>query len=636
MAIVMALTAAGCERASTETATDTTVAGWEHWGGDEGGSHFSLNQQITPENVRNLRVAWTYNTGDLTPPDVRESTAFQATPILADGTLYLCSPRNRVIALDPETGEERWVYDARPQAEGASIYACRGVAYHHDEQADSDRPCARSIFMGTNDGRLLALDARTGARCADFGVDGEIDLTQGVGPVEVPGQYGVSSAPVVVGDRVVTGSKILDFYSTDMPGGVVRAFNTRTGALEWAWTAAPPGTPEPADGAYPRSTPNVWAPMSVDSERGLVFLPTGNPQVDFYSEGRDGLDHYGSSVVALDAGSGSVVWSRRLVHHDVWDYDTPAQPLLFDYEGPDGPVPALAQATKMGHVFVLNRETGEPIFPIEERPVPTDGVNPHLLSPTQPFPVLPQPLRATDRITEDDIWGFTWIDRGACLERFRAMRHDGLFTPIGEDEILMYPFTAGGSNWGGLSWDPHRRLLIANTTNVAGVAQLIPRENAEATPGRRPSLQGTPYTLRTSPFLSPWGAPCIRPPWGKLAALDMSTGEKAWEVPLGTTRGQAPWPLWFRMGVPNQGGTLTTASGLIFVGATTDRYFRAFSTETGEELWKTRLPAGGQAAPMTYRLSENGRQFVVIAAGGHRFLRMSEGDTLVAFALPQP
>lgn len=626
-AVALVLALSGCSDASP-ISMDAVVAGWGFWGGDEGGSRFSLNQQITPENVRRLKVAWTYNTGDLTPPGTRGSTGFQTTPILAEDTLYLCSPRNRAIALDPETGRERWVYDARPDADGTNIYACRGVAHYRDSRAETAAPCASRIFMGTNDARLIALDARTGRKCADFGVDGEVDLTVGVGRINEPGQYGMSSPPVIVGDRVITGSKVFDTHSTDMPGGVVRAFNARTGALEWAWTAAPPGTPPSDD--YPRSTPNTWAPIATDTERGLVFLPTGNPQVDFYSGGDGGLNYYGSSVVALKADTGDVAWHYQLVHNDVWDYDTPAQPLLFDFNGPNGVVPALAQATKMGHIFILNRETGEPIFPVDETPVPLGGFAPEKLSATQPIPRLPVPIRSIDRITEDDIWGFTFIDRNACLKQFRGMRHDGLFTPLGEEPTLIYPFTAGGSNWGGVSWDPQRQLLIANTTNVAGVAQLIPQASGSEQ-GR--VLDGTPYRLRTSPFLSPWGAPCVRPPWGKLTAIDMTTGQKRWEVPLGTTRDQAPWPLWFKMGVPNQGGSLTTASGLTFIAATTDRYIRAFSTDTGKELWKSRLPAGGQANPMTYRLSATGKQYVVIAAGGHRFLRMPEGDAVVAYAL---
>lgn len=624
-ALMLALAACTDDR---PLATDNVVAGWGYWGGDEGGSRFSQNRQITPDNVRGLKVAWTYNTGDLTPAGERAATGFQTTPILAENTLYLCSPRNRAIALDPETGEERWVYDAKPNADGTNIHACRGVTYYRDEQAPAETPCASRIFMGTNDARLIAMDARTGRKCTDFGVAGEVDLTAGVGKINAPGQYGMSSPPVIVGDRVVTGSKVFDTHSTDMPGGVVRAFNARTGALEWAWTAAPPGTP--ASEEYPRSTPNTWAPIAVDSQRGLVFLPTGNPQVDFYSGGDGNLNHYGSSVVALKADTGEVAWNFQLVHNDIWDYDTPAQPLLFDFNGPDGVVPALAQATKMGHVFILNRETGLPLFPVDETPVPTGGFAPDKLSPTQPIPRLPVAIRSIDRITEDDIWGFTFIDRNACLKQFRTMRHDGLFTPLGEQPTLIYPFTAGGSNWGGISWDPQRQLIIANTTNVAGVAQLIPQSSG-STQGR--VLDGTPYRLRTNAFLSPWGAPCVRPPWGKLTAIDMTNGQKRWEVPLGTTRDQAPWPLWMKLGVPNQGGSLTTASGLTFIAATTDRYLRAFSTEDGKELWKGRLPSGGQANPMTYRLSATGKQYVVIAAGGHRFLKMPEGDTVVAYAL---
>lgn len=623
--------------ASCGQAVDTTggpVAGWARWGGDEAGTRHSINTQITPQNVRNLKVAWTYRTGDIWPKGLKGQPTFEATPIIARGTMYLCSARNRIIALDPASGQQKWMYDAKPDTTGATVIICRGVSYWEDKQAPSlDAPCATRIFSGTIDGRLIALDARTGRKCEGFGQGGEIALKGGLGKVDLPGLYGVSSAPTIVDDMVITGSKIIDFRNSDMPGGVVRAFDARTGATIWAWTGAPPEAELPKEG-YPRSTPNVWAPMSVDARRRLIFLPTGNPQIDFYAGARGDLDHYGSSVVALNVDTGKIVWNYQLVHKDIWDYDTPAQPLLFDFKTADGStVPALAQATKMGYIFVLNRETGKPIFPVQESPVPGGGVRPDLLSPTQPIPRLPEHLRTIDKLSEDDMFGFTPIDKAACVKRFCELRNDGIFTPIGTKPVLIYPVTVGGSNWGGLSYDPQRNLLLANSTSVAGAVSLVPRTEKPGDPGK-PSMLGTPYTMKFENFLSPWGAPCNKPPWGKLTALDMATGKKKWEVPLGTTRDEAPWPIWLRIGVPNQGGTMNTASGLTFVGATSDNFVRAFETQTGRELWKARLPAGGQAIPMTYRLGENGKQYVVIAAGGHGALGTKPGDYLVAYTLP--
>ncbi|WP_336964153.1 pyrroloquinoline quinone-dependent dehydrogenase [Sphingobium aquiterrae] len=665
-----ALAVTGCGQNDAVDLHGGPVAGWPIWGGDEKGTHFSANEQITPANVAHLKVAWTYRTGDIFDEGMKVRPAMEATPILANNALYLCSPRNRVIALDPQTGKQKWMYDAKPDTNGSTVVNCRGVAYWQDSQAgSSDASCAKRIFAGTIDGRLLALDADSGRRCTGFGKDGAVSLKGDLGPIELPGQYGVSSAPTVVGDRVIVGSKIIDFRHSDMPSGVVRAFNTRTGAIEWAWTGleddAPTATVRPAaalspaplpptaatDGAttpkpatatpavrpaFPRSTPNVWAPPSVDLQRRLIFLPTGNPQVDFYAGGRGDLDRYGSAVVAVNSDTGKRVWSYQLVHHDIWDYDTPAQPLLFDYKAPDGKmIPALVQTTKMGFVFILNRETGKPIFPVDEVPVPRGGVRPDLLSPTQPMPRLADHrLLPTSRLTEKDMWGFTEIDRQSCVARYRELKNQGMFTPIDTQPTLIYPVTVGGSNWGGASYDPRRNLLIINTSNVAGANSLKLRSKATPEELKRVSLTGTPYIMKFEPFLSAFGAPCNRPPWGRLTALDMNTGKKKWEVPLGSTRDQAPWPVWSRIGVPNQGGTLSTASGLVFIGAASDNFIRAFSTETGAELWKARLPAGGQATPMSFRLNSNGKQYIVISAGGHGALGTKHGDYLIAYALP--
>jgi quinoprotein glucose dehydrogenase len=397
------------------------------------------------------------------------------------------------------------------------------------------------------------------------------------------------------------------------------------------------GTGEP----FVRATPNAWGVFSADTNRGLVFIPTGNVQMDLFGGDRGGLDrgtdYYSTSVVALEAATGRVVWHFQTVHHDIWDYDVPAQPVLFDWPAESGTVPALVQPTKQGHLYVLNRETGQPLVPVEERPVPQSGAVPEeYLSPTQPFPANDAFILRRPDLTEADMWGFTPWDRGKCRETFRRLKYDGMYTPPSLQGTLTYPNNLGIMNWGSASIDPVHKLLVVNTSHVATITTLIPRKEADARIAHGEWLLpqiGTPYAASWTPLLSPWGAPCNRPPWGTLVAIDLEHRKRAWEVSLGTTRDRAPFPLWLKLGTPNVGGPLTTASGLTFIGATTDNYLRAFDSETGKELWKGRLPAGPQATPMTYRLRSDGKQFVVIAAGGHRYLGTTLGDSLVAFSL---
>ena len=612
------------------------VAGWGSWGGDAGGTRFSPLTQITPANVGRLEKAWTYRIGRFAAPDFSSPT-LEATPILAEGRLYLCSGRNKVVALDPETGRERWVYDAKSSTTNKYLLNCRGVTYWRDP-APPSRTCPSRIFTGTIDGRLIALDAATGRPCPDFGKGGIVNLKDGMGETR-DGDVAVPSPPVVVAGRVIIGTAIPDNMRIDVPAGVVRAFDARTGALAWAWNPLPPDSPAAkalaAGEPYVRATPNVWAPMAADAERNLVFLPTGNAAPDHYAAARDGRDHYASSVVALDAVTGAVRWHFQTVHHDVWDYDVPAQPVLFDLPTANGPVPALAQATKQGHIFILNRETGAPLFPVEERAVPQGGLPGEILSPTQPFPANKAFIVRRD-LSEKDMWGFTPWDRGKCVDLFRSAKWQGLFTPPSTEGTIFYPSFMGASNWGGVSVDPESGILVANTTHVPAIVRMIPRKEADArlAKGERflPMIGG-PYGHTMEPMLSPLGAPCVSPPWGTLLAIDLKAGRRLWEVPLGTTRDMAPFPIWRKLGVPNMGGSVVTASGLIFIAATTDNFLRAFDLKTGEELWKGRLPAGGQATPMTYRLRKGGKQYVVIAAGGHKYLGTTLGDHLVAYAL---
>ena len=621
------------------------VSGWPTYGGDPGGTRYSALDEITPGNVDTLEVAWTYHTGDF--DGVRsgaEKTAFQATPILQDDTLYFCSPLSRIFALDAETGEERWVFDADPRLESDLALTCRGVAYWAaGEDATPRAACAERVFMGTLDNGLVAVDAKTGEACADFGDAGRVDLALGLGEIE-PGEIYMTSPPTVVGDAVVTGAMVRDNRRVDAPGGVIRAWDVRSGALRWAFDPIPPGVErlpdEDGEPRFHRGTPNAWSILSADPERGLVFVPFGNPSPDFAGGHRNGFDYYGSSTVALDAKTGEPVWRFQSVHHDLWDYDVASQPTLLEVETGGRVIPAVAQPTKMGHLFLLDRETGEPLFPVEERPVPQTDVPGEWTSPTQPFPTFPKPLHP-HRLDPDQAFGFTPWDTGACREQIETLRNEGIFTPPSLGGSIQYPGVAGGSNWGGLAHDPERRVVVLNQNYVAQVHRLIPRET-----GVRPEeadlhmgiseMAGTPYLIDQSVLLSPWGVPCIPTPWGVLMAVSLESGEKIWEVPFGTTRDMIPYfPFGLDFGLPSMGGPMVTKSGLVFIGASMDAYLRAYSIDSGELLWKARLPAGGQATPMTYRVRPGGRQFVVIAAGGHGTLGTVPGDAVVAYALPE-
>jgi quinoprotein glucose dehydrogenase len=599
---------------------------WRYYGGDAGGGRSSAADQITPSNVRSLKIAWEFKTGDSARPmEVRRQSAAEGTPILVDGKLVFCTPYNEVIALDPGTGKALWRYDPKINLDQrpANQFVCRGVAYWRGADS-SQETCAARIFMGTNDARLIALDAQTGAPCKDFGDNGQVQIDPGMSLVW-PGEFQITSPPVIFGDTVVVGSSISDNVRVDAPSGAVRAFDVRKGAAKWRFN--PVGA---------RGHANVWAPMSVDEKRGLIFLPTTSASPDFFGGLRADDNPNANSVVALNGETGEIVWSFQTVHHDIWDYDLPAQPGLYTVWRDGQPHDVVAQVTKTGLVFVLDRDTGEPFLPIEERAVPQDGAPGEYLSPTQPFPAATPPI-VPNRLSPEDAFGLTWLDRRYCAGEISKARAEGLFTPPSELGTLIYPFNGGGANWGGAAFDASRNLLVVNMSNMAHRVTLIPAKDVAAVKELNHDAEigpqtGAPYGVRRDLLMSPIGLPCTPPPWGVIAGVDLDSGEIVWRKGLGTTKDIAGG-LALDLGTPNLGGPMVTQGGLIFIGAAMDDYLRAFDVETGTELWKGRLPAGGQATPMTYEWQ--GRQYVVIYAGGHARMGTTLGDTVIAFALPE-
>ena len=631
-------------------------AGWPLYGGDAAGNRYSSLDQITPENVDELEVAWVYRTGEVARrgPKATAYSSVQNTPILVDGSLIVCTPFNRIIALDPATGRERWVFDAGIKLDlEVPHYNCRGVTQWTDPEAPSDGACRKRILFGTNDLRLMAIDAHTGKPCAGFGEAGAVPVPAVMPADARKGEARIVAAPVIVNGVLVTGTVVLDNQRANAPLGTVFAFDPRSGALKWTFDPIPRDPADPAyatwlDGGAERTgAANVWSTMVVDEARDLVFLPVSSPAPDFWGGGRKGDNLYSSSLVVLKGATGKVVWHRQLVHHDIWDWDVSSPPMLIDIRQNDGRkdgtvIPAVVQNTKQGFVFVFDRETGEPVFGVEERPVPQWRLPGEWLSPTQPFPVKPLPLIDTD-VTPDDAWGFTFWDRGKCRERLAAARYDGMFTApdIGGGTLFM-PGNAGGANWGGPAYDLRRQWMIVNINKIPQITTLIPRDKAPAglqglmrdgDYGVIYEQKGTPYAVKVEWLLSPFGAPCTRPPWGELVAIDMASGDLVWRVPLGSVENELSLPFRWNLGQPNVGGPIVTAGGVIFIGAARDRIFRAFSVEDGSELFRHQFKGGIGATPMTYEA--DGRQFVVIASGNLVFLRAPPGDEIVAFALPR-
>jgi quinoprotein glucose dehydrogenase len=602
---------------------------WPNYGNDPGGKRYSPATQINRDNVAQLKVAWTYRTGALdVQTELNHKAAFEATPILVDGKLFLSTPYDHVIALDPRTGAKLWEFDPKLDlTHGYSEVTSRGVSAWHDAAAKPSQPCALRIFIGTLDARLIALDGLSGKPCADFGAadgaNGQVDLTRDVNLRDV-GDYQVTSAPSIAGDLVIVGSSIGDNRAVDLERGIVRAFDARTGKLRWGWDPIPwAKDTKPRTGAG-----NAWSTMSVDAERDLVFVPTGSASPDFYGGMRKGDNKWADSVVALRASTGAFVWGFQVVHHDLWDYDVASQPALFTWKDK---TPAIAITTKMGRIFVLDRTNGKPLLPVEEQPVPKSDVPGEEAWPTQPSGIstVPEGLRTSDA------FGFAPEEKQWCEERIKASRSEGIFTPPSLQGSLLYPGNVGGVNWSSSAFDPQRHLLIMNTDHLAFWVQLIERDKLAGMYSAREQNRmkgefarqtGAPYAMYREPFLSPKGTPCTPPPWGTTQAVDLFTGKKVWDVPLGSYSKEV------QTGTINIGGVIATAGGLAFTSAATDNYLRAFDSDNGKEIWKFELPASAQATPMTYNLG--GKQYVVIAAGGHGKLNSKQGDYVVALTLP--
>jgi len=638
---------------------------WAAYGNSAGGNRFVALAQVTRDNVQNLKPAWVYHTGDVPVSPGGNGAEDQDTPLQVGNTLFICTPHNNVIALEADTGKEKWktLINAR-----SSVWMrCRGLAYFDAAapiqqptlagatpvtavQLAPDAPCQRRILMNTITAQLVALDADTGKFCTGFGKDGRVDLTAGLGNAPDP-QYQVTAAPTLAGTTIVVGGRIADNLQVDMPGGVMRGFDVITGQLRWAFD---PGNPQitgmPAPGqSYTRSTPNVWSSMSYDAASNTVFMPVGSPSVDLYGVTRTALDHrYGASILALDASTGKEKWVYQTVHNDLWDYDIPMQPSFIDFPLADGKtVPALVVGTKAGQLYVLERASGKPLTRVVDVKVKRANIPKEPYSPTQPVSV-GMPQIGVGPLTEADMWGATPFDQLLCRIAFKGMRYEGLYTAPGTDKSLAFPGSLGGMNWGGLSVDPTSNTIFVNDMRLGLWVQMFTLdEHAQAinvTAGEATNtgmgsvpMKGTPYSVTKDRFLSALGIPCQKPPFGTLSAIDMKTRAIKWEVPVGTVRDTGPhgirMGLPIPIGLPTLGGTLVTQGGLVFIAGTQDFYLRAFSAATGEELWKARLPVGSQGGPISYKSARSGKQYVVVTAGGAR-QSDDRGDYVIAYALP--
>jgi len=630
------------------TAQRAPATEWSTYGADAGGSRFANITQIDRRNVAHLAVAWTFHTGELD----EGHRSFEATPILVDGTLYLGTPLGKVIALDPTTGTERWRFDAKVRRQhGFGDFTSRGVSTWLDPLAEPNAACRRRIIAATVDARMIALDARTGIPCREFGKNGTVVLREGLrnAPFEFA-EYEVTSPPAIVGGMIVVGSAVADNNRYDAASGEVRGYDARTGAKRWS---GDPVAQDPHDLAYGTwrgnsahrtGAANAWSVIAADTARGLVFVPTSSPSPDYYGGRRLGRNDYANSVVALRASTGTVVWHFQTVHHDLWDYDNASPPALVDVTIDGRQRAAVLQATKTGMLFVLDRDTGVPLVPVEERPVPRSDIDGEEAWPTQPFSTLP-PL-SPHRFTAAQAFGLSAASQAACRAQISALRNEGIFTPPSLQGTLAMPSNIGGAHWGGVAWYTPRQIAVVPVNTIAAFVRLVPvagtderalRREASARGQQVNRLRGTPFFQVRGLLIGADGVPCTPPPFGKLVAVDVGARRVLWDVPLGDMApgGSSPSTDMARgataSGSPNLGGPMVTAGGLVFIAATLDQRIRAFDITDGKELWSAKLPAGGKATPMTY-IGADGRQYVVIAAGGDGE-RFGRGDAVVAFAL---
>ncbi len=619
---------------------------WQAYGRSSYGQRYSPLAQITPANVGQLQLAWQMQTGDVRlPQDVGETT-YEVTPLKIGNTLYLCTPHSLAFALDADTGKVLWKFDPAAGMEPQRQHqTCRGLSYYSAPTAaatpgDTAATCSSRVFLPSADAKLHALDARTGQHCSDFGNNGVLDLLHNM-PFKQAGYYYSTSPPLIAGGKVIVAGAVNDDYAINSPSGVIRAYDVHSGQLLWNWdsgnpTQTAPLDPNNPDQVYTPSSPNSWSVASADEALGLAYFPMGNRTPDQLGMYRSTAEEtYASSVVALDIASGQVRWVRQLVHHDLWDMDTPAQPTLLDLDLPQGRVPALVQPTKQGDVYVLDRRDGTPLLPVNERPASQHVDIPgQRAAPTQPYSAL---SFEPPRLREADMWGASLIDQMLCRIQFRQLRYDGRYTPPTLQGSLVYPGNFGTFNWGGVAVDPRRQVMFGMPTYLAFVSKLVPkheiggREMNKGEHGLNEN-KGAAYAVEMTPFMSPIGVPCHVPPWGTVAAADLRTGKIAYQHRNGTIRDLSPVPLPIRIGVPGIGGPLLTSTGVAFLSAATDDNFRAYDLASGKVLWDVRIPAGGQATPMTY-LNSQGEQMVLLVAGGHGSTGTKAGDYVLAYKL---
>ncbi|MEB3766419.1 glucose/quinate/shikimate family membrane-bound PQQ-dependent dehydrogenase [Acinetobacter sp. MD2] len=635
---------------------------WEHYGNDSGGSRFAALDQINRNNVTKLKEVWRFRTGDLTT-GTGNGAEDQSTPLQIGSKVFLCTPHNNMIAVDADTGKQIWKADVNSTADAWE--RCRGVAYFDSTKAivqptlkgatpvtavASNTVCPRRVYTNTVDGRLIAVNADTGARCKDFGVDGTVNLHEGLGEGTKAPRFEVTSAPTIAGTTIVVGSRIADNVAADMPGGVIRAYDVITGKLRWAFD---PRNPNPnhvlkAGETYKRSSTNSWAAMSYDPQMNTVFLPMGSSSVDVWGGNRTAADHkYNTSVLALDATTGKEKWVYQTVHNDLWDFDLPMQPSLVDFPMKDGSTkPAVVIGTKSGQFYVLDRVTGQPLTKVVDQQVKVADIPTEQYSKVQPRSV-EMPQIGNQTMKESDMWGATPFDQLMCRISFKSMRYDGLYTAPGTDVSLSFPGSLGGMNWGSIAFDPTHRYMFVNDMRLGLWIQLIKQTpediKIQANGGEKVNtgmgavpMKGTPYKVNKNRFMSALGIPCQKPPFGTMTAIDMKTRQVAWQVPLGTIQDTGPMGIKMGLkapiGMPTIGGPMATQGGLVFFAATQDYYLRAFDSSNGKELWKARLPVGSQGTPMSYVSPKTGKQYILISAGGAR-QSPDHGDYVIAYAL---